>query len=57
MNMPLPRECDRCRSKFIPITVIGRFCQPCLKEIRILNGKMRNETFKKMFKLDNIRRQ
>jgi hypothetical protein len=55
--MPLPRECDCCKSKFIPITVIGRFCQPCLKEIRILNGKMRNETFKKMFKLDNIRRQ
>lgn len=55
--MPLPRECDRCGNRFIPDTVIGRLCKDCLKQIRINNGRMRNENFKKMFKLENIRRQ
>ena len=55
--MCLPRECDRCSRSFIPSTSIGRVCQDCLKDIRILNGKMRNENFKKMFKLANINRR
>ena len=55
--MPLPRECDRCKRKFLPFTTIGRLCQDCLKDIRITNGKMRNENFKKMFKLESIRRK
>lgn len=55
--MPLPRECDYCKRKFIPGTVIGRLCPDCLRRIRITNGRMRNENFKKMFKLENVRRQ
>ena len=55
--MCLPKECDHCKKKFIPSSPIGRFCQDCLKDIRITNGKMRNENFKKMFKLTNINRR
>jgi hypothetical protein len=53
--MCLPRECDRCKRKFTPFTSVGTLCEDCLREIRILNGRMRNENFKKMFKLENIK--
>lgn len=53
--MPLPKECDRCRKKFVPRSSICTKCDNCLSEIRRLNGMRRNETFKKMFELKNIK--
>jgi len=52
--MPLPKECDHCNRKFLPKSHIQRCCDECLKHIKVLNGKMRNETFKNFLKLNNI---
>lgn len=53
--MPLPKRCDRCGEKFIPKSPICTKCDKCLSEIRKLNGMRRNETFKKMFELKNLK--
>jgi len=50
--MPLEKRCDRCNRKFLPRSSICTKCDSCLKEIRILNGKRRNEIFKKTFELN-----
>jgi uncharacterized OB-fold protein len=50
--MPLPKECDRCHRKFLPRSSICTKCDKCLEDIRKLNGKMRNEIFKKTFQLN-----
>jgi hypothetical protein len=52
--MPLPKECDNCKRKFIPRSSICRLCDDCLRKTKITNGKMRNETFKKMFELKKL---
>lgn len=50
--MPLPKECDRCKKKFTPKSPICTKCDECLKEIRVINGKKRNEIFKKSWELN-----
>jgi uncharacterized OB-fold protein len=52
--MPLPKRCDKCGKKYIPNSYIQRCCEECIKQTKILNGKMRNETFKNFMKLNNI---
>ena len=53
--MPLPKECDKCKRKFIPSTSVTHLCPDCLRGRRILNGMMRNESFKKMVKLEPLK--
>jgi len=53
--MPLPKECDKCKRKFVPFTSATHLCPDCLRGLRILNGMMRNENFKKKIKLEPLK--
>ena len=46
--MPLPKECDRCRNKFLPRTSSHHICDKCL-------NIQRYENFKKMLEFRKLK--